>query len=256
MAILIDGYNLLHATGYIAAGNEYTTLDGPRREFLSFLRDALTSNEAAATTVVFDAAKAPPGLPQEVRFGPIRVLFAHNHDEADDLIEELIRADNVPQSLTVVSSDHRLHRAARRRKAHVVDSDQWYWTIRERDLSPDQVAPDKNVKPETELNEQDVSEWLAVFGEVDIEKLKPANEEKATQINSQRHSDQPPTRSSPAKEEMRSNKTPQNKTPKSARQAYNPFPAGYAEDVKEIADDAEDIFPPGYGDDLLKGDDE
>jgi hypothetical protein len=37
----------------------------------------------------------------------------------------LIRKHSSPRALTVVSSDHRLHRAARRRRATPIDSDRW-----------------------------------------------------------------------------------------------------------------------------------
>ena len=142
MTILIDGYNLLHAVGYIAAGKNYDSLEGPRRSFLWFLNQRLTPAETASTTVVFDAAKAPPGLPHEVAFGGITVLFAHDHAEADDLIEELILGDNAPKKLTVVSSDHRIQRAARRRRATIVDSDQWYWQVHDRQPEPASIPSD------------------------------------------------------------------------------------------------------------------
>ena len=56
----------------------------------------------------------------------ITVRFAAQYEEADELIEELIRADSAPRRLVVVSSDHRIQRAARRRRAKAVDSDVWY----------------------------------------------------------------------------------------------------------------------------------
>ena len=56
----------------------------------------------------------------------ITVCFAEQYAEADDLIEELIRLDSMLRRLVVVSSDHRLQRAARRRRAKAIDSDVWY----------------------------------------------------------------------------------------------------------------------------------
>lgn len=162
MAILIDGYNLLHATGFIAAGATYTSLEGPRRSFLNFLCERLTPDEARDTTVVFDAAEAPAGLPIETFNGNIRVLFARDHAEADDLIEELIRANHVPQKLIVVSSDHRIHRAARRRRATAVDSDVWYWDLHDREI----VSIDKQTEirgRNSTLDPTEVDDWLRVF---------------------------------------------------------------------------------------------
>src|SRR5262249_44389632 len=45
----------------------------------------------------------------------LHVRFAVGLDEADDLIELLIRRASSPRQLTVVSDDHRIQQAARRR---------------------------------------------------------------------------------------------------------------------------------------------
>ena len=68
------------------------------------------------TTIVFDAKQAPPGLPHQLDHGGITVIFARGYDDADELIEELIASNSTPRRLTVVSSDHRIQRAARRRR--------------------------------------------------------------------------------------------------------------------------------------------
>ena len=230
MAILIDGYNLLHATGYIAAGSSYESLEGPRRKFLQFLQTRLPPDDQRDTTVVFDAANAPPGLPTRVSFGRILVLFAHDHAEADDLIEELIRADHVPQKLTVVSSDHRIHRAARRRRATAIDSDQWYWRIHDRPLL-DKAEIAEVSSRDVVLNDDEVANWVALFGDADVT------------------SDVRPTKNAEQK------KTAERTEMDDALD--NPFSKKYVKDfAQEIVDhDEEDIFPPGYGEDLLGGDD-
>ena len=122
MGILIDGYNLLNATGVEGTGAG-TELERARRGLLQFLSRTLTADESSATTIVFDAQGAPPGLPIQESFQGITVLFSKGYAEADDLLEELIAADHVPRKLLVVSSDHRLQRAARRRKATPIDSE-------------------------------------------------------------------------------------------------------------------------------------
>jgi predicted RNA-binding protein with PIN domain len=124
MALLIDGYNLLHVTGLV--GRAGSGLQGSREALLRFLASAIETKELPQTTVVFDAAEAPPGLPRVVTHKGMTVRYASDYDDADALIEELIQANNVPRSLTVVSSDHRLQRAAKRRRATFVDSDIWF----------------------------------------------------------------------------------------------------------------------------------
>ena len=92
---------------------------------MNFLAESIEPDELPQTTIVFDSRGAPPGLPRTLNHRGMAVLFAPRDEEADDLIEELIRAASAPRRLVVVSSD-RIQRAARRRKAKAVDSDLWY----------------------------------------------------------------------------------------------------------------------------------
>src|SRR2546421_10251174 len=66
---------------------------------------------ASAVTVVFDAARAPPGAEPEAEYRGVRVRYALG-GEADDVIEDLVRRDSAPRGLAVVSDDRRLHPAA------------------------------------------------------------------------------------------------------------------------------------------------
>ncbi len=125
MPLLIDGYNLLNATGIVGRGGP-SSLGRSRLALLNFLAAAIDPREVAHTTVVFDAHDPPPGLPRVVQHGPLLVRFAAKNRTADELIEELIVADSAPRRLVVVSSDHEIQRAARRRRAKAVGSEAWY----------------------------------------------------------------------------------------------------------------------------------
>jgi hypothetical protein len=159
----------------------------------------LDAAELAATTVVFDARGAPPGLPRVLDHHGLAVRFAVRYESADTLIEELIQADSTPRRLTVVSSDHRIQRAARRRKAKAVDSDVWYAELvrcragREAQLPADpdsrgggpenRSAPRESrsgvrensgtpARPSPPLVADEVARWLEAFGgEAIVEKL-------------------------------------------------------------------------------------
>ena len=109
-SILIDGYNLLHASGVFGTGGR-TSLESSREALLDWLGNTLGSPLRERTTIVFDARQAPPGLPRVQERHGLTVLFAPRASEADDLLEQLIREHSAPRSLTVVSSDHRIHRA-------------------------------------------------------------------------------------------------------------------------------------------------
>jgi predicted RNA-binding protein with PIN domain len=124
MALLIDGYNLLHAAGIFPAGGP-PTLERSRVALLDYLVQALPPQELPRTKVVFDALHAPPGLPRELVHRGLAVRFARRGGSADELLEELIAAEPDPRNLLVVSSDHRVQRAARQRGAGYVDSEVW-----------------------------------------------------------------------------------------------------------------------------------
>jgi predicted RNA-binding protein with PIN domain len=124
MALLIDGYNLLHAAGIFPASGP-PTLERARIALLDFLVERLPAKELARATIVFDAVQAPPGLPRELTHRGLAVRFSRRGRSADELLEELIAAEPDPRNLLVVSSDHRVQRAARQRGAQYSDSEVW-----------------------------------------------------------------------------------------------------------------------------------
>ncbi len=114
MLWLIDGYNLLFAVGLLTEGRVGPhSLEKARLHLLGRLA-AVLGDQSGRATVVFDAAQAPPGAPSTLIHRGIHVHFAHEKQEADDLIEQLIY-HNASRSLTVVSNDQRLIRAAKQR---------------------------------------------------------------------------------------------------------------------------------------------
>jgi len=155
---LIDGYNLLHASGVFGRGGR-TPLEGSREALLDWLGSVLSDAERRRTTIVFDARDAPPGLPRSAEKHGMQIHFAPRGHEADEMLEELIRVHSAPRSLTVVSSDHRVQRAARRRRAIPVDSDRWVAGIR----PPKAPDPPPREPPEV-LSPEELQAWLDEFG--------------------------------------------------------------------------------------------
>jgi predicted RNA-binding protein with PIN domain len=214
---LIDGYNLMFALGVTGKKRGSKALESSRTALLNVLADALPPEDAPRTVVVFDAQRPPPGLPRETRFREIVVYFASDHEDADELMEELIARHSAPRQLTVVSSDHRLQRAARRRKATASDSDVWFDNLLRR--RNELRRPPRRPPTPDSGEENDVEFWLREFAgftlpEVDVEPA-PAKPPKS------------PRRSSSRKR-------------KSGAKRNIPAP-----------DDPLNIFPPGYGEDLL-----
>lgn len=168
MALLIDGYNLLHAGGFIQRGLGPGGLERARLALLNFLVESLDPATLARAAVVFDSRSAPPDLPRVVQHRGLKVHFAAEHESADALLEELIRADSAPKQLIVVSSDHRLHRAARRRKATPMDSDAWYdETLRQRHAKR---RPARRAGPDPVTPEADVDYWVSQFSDPQLER--------------------------------------------------------------------------------------
>jgi predicted RNA-binding protein with PIN domain len=126
MSLLVDGYNLIHAANIVGRGIGPRGLERARQALLDTLVAALPEAQRSRTVIVFDAAAAPPGLPRQISYHGVKVRFASGYESADELLEELIAADSAPKRLTVVSSDHRVQKAARKRRATAVDSDVWF----------------------------------------------------------------------------------------------------------------------------------
>jgi predicted RNA-binding protein with PIN domain len=162
---LVDGYNLIHAIGLLPKKAGPGGLEKARRALLGLLHGHF-GDESSAVTVVFDAAKAPPrSMPEQVYQG-LRVQFATGGLLADDVIEALIQQEAAPKQLTVVSNDHRLQKAARRRHAHVMSCEHFLDLLEKRKPSaPSDPAPPAE-KTEN-MTEAERKRWLEEFGHLD-----------------------------------------------------------------------------------------
>jgi len=164
MTLLIDGYNLLHATGIVGPGRGPSSLHRAREGLLSFLAASIEAGQRKRTTIIFDATHAPAGLPRTTAYAEITVRYASDYPDADTLIEELIQQHDAPRSLLVVSSDHRIQRAARRRRARFVDSDHWYAELRRhRTEAQDQLSKSIPAKPPGKLSAEEIDYWVQKF---------------------------------------------------------------------------------------------
>ena len=126
------------------------------------------ANLRARTVVIFDAGQADGQYVQLETHQELRLYYSPQGTEADDLIEELIALHSSPKQLQVVSSDHRLHKAARKRKATCLDSEAFVGLMLRlaREARVRQQAIEDESKPTGELAEE-TQAWLAIFSEVE-----------------------------------------------------------------------------------------
>jgi hypothetical protein len=158
MRYVIDGYNLLYALGLVHARMGPHGLEKARLALLG----RLAASGEEGMTVVFDAGHSPPGAPAGQDHQGVRVLFATKR-EADDLIEELIGQDSAPRGLTVVSDDHRVQQAARRRHCPVLGCLDFIEHL-SRPAPP--AAPDEAPAKPHGISRAETQHWLREFEEL------------------------------------------------------------------------------------------
>lgn len=171
LLLLIDGYNVLAPIAPPGRIVDPRWLHRERMRLLGRLASTLDESTRRKTCVVFDAASPPSDRADRFKHEGIDVRFAVEHAEADDLLEALIAAHSSPKRLAVVSSDHRVQAAARRRGATPYDSQPWLDDLidgRVR-LSP-RIARHRRATDEPDPTQErslpptEVDQWLDEFG--------------------------------------------------------------------------------------------
>ena len=182
--ILIDGYNLLFTCGLQGRTTDSRSLSRARQRLIREIRQYVGSNDLLAMIcVVWDAAAGWGNDPAPEPTGP-QVLFANDFPDADSMIEQMIAQAHAPRQLTVVSSDHRIRLAAKRRRCQSVDSETWYDDLLNGHIAPvagetDSESPEAHASPPL-LDPDEVQRW-----ERDVAQMEQAGEEPARTAPSQ-----------------------------------------------------------------------
>jgi predicted RNA-binding protein with PIN domain len=169
MQTLIDGYNLMYELGLLEKRLGPDGFRKARNRFLNRLAEGLGAVASHQTTVVFDAREAPRHLPRESTYKGLTVIYADEDEGADARIERLIAAHSVPKSLTVVSTDHRIRKAASRRKARTLTADA-FW--QELENPPHRSPPPARLQPEEPSrllgpSPDEAADWLETFRDLE-----------------------------------------------------------------------------------------
>lgn len=183
--LIVDGYNLLHAAGLARASYGPGDLERARNRLLHRIRRGLSQTQRTRTTIVFDGREASSFQTRDLQFHGMRVTFSPPGLEADDTIEDLIASHSAPKQVIVVSSDHRLHKAARARKATAIDSDAFLDQLDQQTLPTDQTR----TSPQTEVPEKpesvvDIEDWTQEFGNINVQEIAQSIQPPAKEAHS------------------------------------------------------------------------
>ncbi len=168
MRWLIDGYNVMHAAGFLGPKLSREGFRRARRRFLDELAAMLPIGREGDVTVIFDASVPPGDFPLSSSYRGVRVVFALGDEDADSRIEYLLGQDSNPRGLTVVSSDNRIRQAASRRRARPLTADA-FWDLKDerRLASPATTRPEPAIERETPPDAGEAAFWLERFREVE-----------------------------------------------------------------------------------------
>ncbi len=172
LLLLIDGYNVIAPVAPAGRFPDPIWLQRERNRLIRRLVTQLSDEVRARTCVVFDAANPPLDRKSEFEVEGISVRFAVDHPEADDLLEQIIAAHSAPKNLTVVSSDHRVQAAAKRRGCTWFDSQPWLDDLIDGKVALTTVSntragqggDSETEKPQQTINDLDVEQWMRDFG--------------------------------------------------------------------------------------------
>jgi predicted RNA-binding protein with PIN domain len=254
MKILIDGYNLIFAWGWMPNTRHQRTTADARSRMVKKLKPLVPVAFRSHFTFVFDVKSTHAG--QHLKSGPdssgFEFLFAKDYPDADTMMEALIQADPAPEHLLVVSSDQRIKTAAARRRVETISSRDFLDAIAQlvarlqfkssavgeqqlsqtydsnllhtsitRDTFGDKLAVQTTAESMSAIRSLMETDWLAEFGFTEPEP-SATKQDLTDQFN-------------PALPSKLSNKTDdssiESKLSGDVLSFDNPFPEGYAEDL-------------------------
>ena len=156
MVVIIDGHNLLHSIQKTFEDFDSLTAVRLCQIISGYLKQVRENGE-----IVFDGT-GPKDKSGFDNISNLEVFFAGQGSDADTVIEDKIKASTAPKRLTVVSSDRRLQKAARARKATVVKS-QVFWSNLCKQLSRKRTIKEPASKRHG-ISEGETEQWLKFFG--------------------------------------------------------------------------------------------
>lgn len=153
---IIDGHNLLHAIRKAEEDSELISDVQLSRVVGGYLKLIGQTGE-----IVFDGT-GPRDKSGFDNISNLEVFFAGLDTDTDTIIEEKVRASTAPRTVTIVSSDRRLRKAAQARRAAIVKSEV-FWNNLQKRLSRKKSSREPAAKRHG-LTESETRQWLKFFG--------------------------------------------------------------------------------------------
>lgn len=153
---IIDGHNLLHTV--IKIDDVSGTINDVQ---LCRIIDYYFQLSGQKGELVFDGT-GPRDKDAFENFINLEVFFAGLRSDADTVIEDKIKADSSPKRFVVVSSDRRIRKAARAKKAEAVKSEE-FWKNLCKQLNKKRPVREPDAK-RGGLSESETKKWLQIFG--------------------------------------------------------------------------------------------
>jgi uncharacterized protein len=154
--IIIDGHNLLHTV--LKADEGFWAISDVQ---LCHIIGSYLGQTSQRGEIIFDGI-GPPDKSGFDGIGNLEVFFSGSGSDTDTVIEDKIIANTAPRRLQIVSSDRRLRKAARARKATSIKSEA-FWNNIQKQLSRKKTAKEPSAKRRG-LTDSETSQWLDIFG--------------------------------------------------------------------------------------------
>ena len=164
MRVIIDGYNLAHASTWLGLRGRVREPSGLRMMMIRLLAKYAERTDDRMT-VVFDGRPADGQKIIDIgeRAG-LEVIFSGHDEDADALIERMLELSTGARETLVVSSDRRVRAAASRRNAKSCRSGEFFNRMR-RALHEPETPPETEPREKfAGLDEGEINVWMRILG--------------------------------------------------------------------------------------------
>lgn len=175
MHYLIDGHNLIAKLPDVDLADPDDEI-----ELIIRLRNWAAGSKRRQATVVFDRG-AIGGVAHRLSSREITVIFASPGKTADDLLIRRLRSLKNPKRYTLVSSDREIIDAARQTRIKFMRSETFIQRMGlapkmppEEEMEADEPEPKPDPRLDPKLSEEEIQEWLDLFGPAPERKKRPS----------------------------------------------------------------------------------